>query len=189
MSKKGKIFSPTKQKVLLLLVGGLALGLARSPRQQKYIFQVLQKSWREIDRQYLYRIIREFKHERLVDYKEEGDSNIKVVITEKGREQTLRFNVDQMKIERPNSWDKIWRLVLFDIPETKRRARDALRIKLRELGFKEFQKSVFVLPYSCESEINFIAEFFEIRNYIHLAEVTKLSNDSKLRLHFDLPAE
>ena len=39
-------------------------------------------------------------------------------------------------------------------------------MKLKELGFLELQKSVLVLPYECEDEINFIMEVFLIRPFV-----------------------
>ena len=187
-SKRYKtITSPVKQKVLLLLAGGFSLGLTRSFRRQQYIFRQMKKEWREINRRYLYRIIKEFREDRLVDYRELIDCTIDLVITEAGKFQALRFDIDTMDIKQPTHWDGRWRVVLFDIPEKKRQARDALRDKLRDLGFFEFQKSVFIYPYPCEKEINFVIEFFEIRNYVHYAELSKLTNDAPLKLHFHLP--
>jgi len=49
-SNSKKITSPIKKKALLLLAGGLALGLARNPKSQKYVFNTLKRDWREIDR-------------------------------------------------------------------------------------------------------------------------------------------
>ncbi len=91
-----------------------------------------------------------------------------------------------MQIKKSAIWDRKWRVVFFDIPEKKRKARDALRNKLRELGFRELQKSVFVHPYSCQSEIDFIVEFFEIRPYVRYGELTNLTNEAELKLRFDL---
>ena len=56
--------------------------------------------------------------------------------------------------------------MLFDIPETKKTARDALRHKLRQLGCFQFHKSVFVHPAPCEDEIDFLAELFNIQEYV-----------------------
>ena len=44
-------------------------------------------------------------------------------------------------------WDKKWRLVIFDIPEKKRKARNALREKLIELGFGKWQRSIYISPH------------------------------------------
>ena len=140
-SKTGRskvISSPVKQKVLVLLAGGFSLGLTRSFRRQQYIFRQMKKEWREINRRYLYRIIKEFREDHLVDYRELADGTINLVITEAGKLQAIRFNIDVMEIKKPRHWDGQWRAVLFDIPEKKRRARDTLRDKLRDLGFFEF---------------------------------------------------
>jgi phenylacetic acid degradation operon negative regulatory protein len=51
------------------------------------------------------------------------------------------------------SWDKKWRMVIFDIPEVTRRDRDFLRSQLQWLGFLELQKSVWIFPYEIKSEL------------------------------------
>ncbi len=185
-SKKKKFSSPAKRKALLLLQAGVALGFAYSPRTQFFIFRELKKEWEKINRQYLYRIVREFKYERLVDWKEQNDGSIKVILTEKGEEWALQFNFEEMKIKKPLSWDGKWRVVLYDIPEKRKKAREALRKKIKELGFYEMQKSVFVFPYPCRDEIDFVTEFFEVRNFVHYGEMMNLSNEAKLKIHFNL---
>ena len=60
--------SPVKKKILLLLAGGVALGLARNPRTQKYILKTIHRDLKEIDRKYLAKIVKEFKEERLVEW-------------------------------------------------------------------------------------------------------------------------
>lgn len=184
--KKGKIYSPTKQKILLLLQAGVALGLNHSPRRQFWILKQIKKEWKEINRQYLYRIIREFKYDRLIDWKEKEDGSIEVVLTEGGKEWALKFNFEEMSIKRPATWDGKWRVVLYDIPEKRKAIREAMRKKLKELGFYELQKSVFVFPFPCKNEIDFIIEFFDARNFVHYGEISNLSNESKLKLYFDL---
>lgn len=184
--KEKKFTSPTKQKVLLLLQAGLALSLTPSPRRQFWILKELSKEWKKINRQYLYRIIHEFKYDRLVDWKEKEDGSIEVVLTEKGKKHALRFNFEEMKIQEPNTWDGKWRAVFFDIPEKKRGIRDALRNKLRDLKFYELQKSVFIHPFPCKDEVDFIVEFFNARNFVRYAEMANLTNEAHLKLHFDL---
>lgn len=184
--KSKKIYSPTKRKVLILLQAGLALGLTPSPKAHFYIFKELSKEWRDIDRQYLYRLVREFRYERLVDWKENADGSIKIVLSEAGKKKILEFNMEELQVKRPASWDGKWRAVLFDIPEKKRKARDSLRCKLRHLGFCEMQKSVFIFPYECRDEIDFIVEFFNIRPFVRYAELIKPTNEAELKLKFGL---
>jgi DNA-binding HxlR family transcriptional regulator len=184
--KEKKITSPIKKKVLLLIAGGLALGLARNPRSQKYIFKTLKMDWKEINKKYLYRIVKEFKEERLIDYKEKENGMVEIVLTEKGRKMVLKFDIDNMKIQKPFKWDKKWRVVFFDIPEKRRSERNILRDKLKELGFREIQKSVFVHPFPCLDEINFITEYFRLRNLVRYGEMINISNEEEFKLKFKL---
>ena len=181
-----KISSPIKQKVLLLLTAGVVLGLSRSFRNQRHILKVLPKAWKEINRQYLYRIIREFHRDRLVSYDEQSDGTINLVLTEEGKKRVLSFQIDQMEIKRPTEWNGKWSLVTYDIPEKNKPAREALRNKLKELGFYEWQKSVFVYPFPCRDEIDFIVEFFEIRSFVRYAELINPTNEAELKFHFEL---
>ncbi|MEK7505245.1 MAG: CRISPR-associated endonuclease Cas2 [Patescibacteria group bacterium] len=186
MRKKKKLSSPIKQKVLLLLASGLTLGLTRSAKKQWQILKNLSREWNFIDRRYLFQIIREFKLDRLISHTEKETGEVEIVITEKGQRHSLLFDPDKLKIVPPKHWDEKWRLVMFDIPETKKSARNALRLKLRELGFQEFQRSVFIHPHECEKEINFIVEFFEVRSYVRLITAEKITNEAELLLKFDL---
>lgn len=181
-----EIRSPIKRKVLLLLAGGIALGFANNPRSQRYAFKALRKDWHDIDRRYLYRVVNEFKNNRLVDYVEQKNGTTKIVLTEKGKLKTLEFKIDTIKIPKPLIWDKKWRMVMFDIPEKRRAERNILRNKLKDIGFKEIQKSVFLHPYPCFDEINFITEYYKLRNLVRFGEMINISNEEEFKLKFKL---
>lgn len=181
-----KISSPIKQKLLLILAAGLALSLTRSARKQFYILKSIPKEFRRIDRNYLWRILSEFHRDRLVNYREDKDGEITMTLSERGRKQILKLNLDQLEIKVPARWDKKWRLVIFDIPEKIKPAREALRDKLKDLGFFELQHSVWVWPYQCRDEINFIVEVFDIRQYVRLVEADSITNEADLLLRFNL---
>ncbi len=165
---------------------GLDISLNRTGKRQVKIISSIPKEFKSIDRQYLYRLLREFHHDRLVDWKEKNDGSILLTLSEKGKTTTNKFYPDRLIITTPKSWDKKWRIVIYDIPHKKRTARDALRRKLQELGFKEWQKSVFIYPYPCQDEINFIIEFFDVRPYVRYAELINPTNEAELKLHFKL---
>ena len=90
-----------------------------------------------------------------------------------------------MGVEKIN-WDGRWRLVIFDVPEKLRKGRDALREKLKDLGFYELQKSVFIFPYECKNEIDFLIEFFHLRKFVRYGILEKIDNDLHLRKVFGL---
>lgn len=186
MRVKVKIKSKTKKKILLLLLTGVVIGLSRSQSKTRYLLRKLPKAMRDINRDYLWRSVKEFHRERLVEYRENADGSISVVLSKEGERIAYTASLETLQIPTPARWDKRWRLVLFDIPEKKRLGRDALRQKLVELGFKEWQHSVFVYPYPCEKEIDFVAEVFDLRPYVRYAEVLYLTNEASLKLDFQL---
>jgi len=167
-------------------MGGTALCLRRSPKGMFRLLENIAKEWQKIDRAVLYRIVREFKRDRLVDYKEEKDGSVNIVLNKLGEKYAINCTLDEITLKMPNRWDEVWRIVIFDIPEKKKKAREALRAKLKELGFQELQKSVLVYPYECEDEIDFICEVFELRNNVRYIRAKYISNEAELKLKFSL---
>ena len=178
--------SATGQKILLLLLAGVALGLAYSPQRQARIVKELQHEWQKIDRKELENTIRQLYKSKIIETRENKDGTNTFVLSEKGRARALTYKFDEMKINPPERWDCKWRLVVFDVPEKKKPAREALRRKLRELGFYELQKSVLVFPYECKDEIDFIIEFFNMRPYVRFGVLETIDNDIHLRKVFSL---
>ncbi len=85
-------------------------------------------------------------------------------------------------------WDKRYRVVIFDIPVAKKGLRDKLRRAVRDSGFLQIQKSVWLHPYDCEDLIALIKADLHIGNNVTYMIVEKIENDSHIRKHFKLPA-
>ena len=112
------------------------------------------------------------------------DNNEVVEITKAGKKKVLEYNLNDMKLKKPLKWDGWWRVVMFDIPQPKKRARDAVSRKIRELGMYPIQKSVFVSPYVCKNEIDFIGEFFGVREHIIYMKAKEIEGVGKLKEYF-----
>lgn len=177
--------STLTQKILLLLLGGIAFGYSYTSRRQWRVLKEIAQAWREIDREKLRYEIRKLYQSKLIEKKENPDGSYTIVLTSRGKLKALTYHFEKMKIERSN-WDEKWRGVIFDIPERLRSGRDALRDKLKELGFYELQKSVFVFPYECKNEIDFIIEFFDLRKYVRFAVIDSIDNELHLKKIFNL---
>jgi DNA-binding transcriptional regulator PaaX len=97
-----------------------------------------------------------------------------------------------LKIERSDwrkkSWDGKWKIVIFDIPEAKRRERNIFRSFLKRKGFVRLQNSVFVSPYANFEELDFIRKEYKIEKYVNLlvSKSASVDDDSLLRKHFKL---
>ena len=106
-----------------------------------------------------------------------------IEITEAGR-QVLEDGVSLKK--KKQRWDKRWRMVMFDIPERRRKVRDTLRATLEGHGFIRLQDSAWVYPYDCEDFIALLKTDLQSGDTILYLIVETIENDSHLKEHFGL---
>ena len=185
-SRKQPRMGETKQKVLLLLFGGLALGLSRSPKQYFRIVKEIGREWKEINRQSLDRAVRSLYKSRLVEIKNNSNSTTTMILSKEGKKIALGYDIFNMKIKKPKNWDYRWRILMFDVPEKMKKIREAFRMHLKQMGFYEFQKSVFVHPYPCQDEFEYIVEFYNARRYMRFVVADEIDNVLELKKHFGL---
>lgn len=182
LDSDSKYATPTKVVLAILAISGIVFTVAVAPN----VFQILgkyKKSKRYSQKQ-ISNAYGSLKRMGFIEVVKEDGDKIKVKLTNKGRERIKEFSVDALAIPRPAHWDKKWRIVIFDIPNKFTRARNALRIKLQELGFYQLQKSVWVYPYDCEDEILFIANFFKVERFVEILTVEKLLHGNKVKQIF-----
>jgi DNA-binding transcriptional regulator PaaX len=125
------------------------------------------------------------KEKGLIGTSKEGDKTV-VHLTKEGQMKVLKYKFEDISVKKPAKWDKKWRIVVFDIPEKYKAARDALVQKLKELGFVSVQKSVWVYPYPCTDEIDFITEIFNIRRFVRLVTAESIDRQQDLQKAFSL---
>lgn len=176
----------TGQKVLLLLLAGTVIGLATSPRGQFRILKSVQKDWERINRRALYQSIRNLYKSNLVDAKDNTDGTTTFILNKSGKQKALSYKLEEMKIPPMKKWDNKWRLIIFDIPEKYKKGRDALAKTLKNMGCYSFQKSVFIHPFECENEIDFVVEFFNLRPYVRFIVAERIDNELHLKKLFKL---
>ena len=124
------------------------------------------------------------KKRKLVKLIKKGNKTA-FLLTEKGKKRKLQYDLENIIISKQLVWDKKWRLLMFDIPESNKVSREMLREKIKQLGFLQFQKSIWVYPYPCENEIDFIAENFSVAQCLTLLTV-QIDDDQPLRARFQL---
>lgn len=170
------------------LVGVVIVGVFAAPGILK-VFAEYDKHTRYArrqERQKFYKAIHHLRKNRLIIVQEDKNGTYAVQLTEKGKRVVKNFEFENLQIPKAPQWDGVWRIVLFDIPKNRNRARDALRQKLRVLGFLKFQESAWAFPYPCSQEIEFIVEFFKVYPYVQIIEAQKVQNDLALRKYFKL---
>lgn len=186
----GRYRELTKDVLLYLATAGAITIAATSPyfllNISREILQNKKYFKEKLDERKIARLIERLKRNRLIILSEKNGT-FKVELTEKGKRKIKEIQFENLKIEKPAVWDKKWRVVIFDIPDKhKKGARDALREKLKELDFYPLQKSVWAYPYSCEKEIQFLCELFDIILFVNILIAENIYNDIRLRKYFRL---
>jgi len=146
--------------------------MAKNRRKERY--ENYQQLWKNFNK---------LKKRGELEFVHEEDGYLVYRPTKKGKEKIKKFIVDEMILEKPKKWDGKWRLIIFDIPEWNRKARAALREKLQEMGFYQCQKSVWIHPFPCMEEIEFLKSFFNIKPFVKLFLVEEMT-DGKTLYHF-----
>lgn len=118
---------------------------------------------------------------------EKRDGKSYARITPTGRE-ALAFEEQKANLssKKKRRWDKRWRVIIFDIPERRRKVRDRLRITMSKLGFIRLQDSVWVYPYDCEDLIALLKANLKIGLAVLYMIVEHIENDKHLREQFNL---
>lgn len=175
----------------LLLAGGVLIFASINPVYGTKLIENLIKAYfrrKRFEREKFLRDLKNLQVRKLIDYRELPNGDLKIVLTKAGRKigerLELNCNLDNLKLNIEKKWDSRWRMIIFDIPDHQKTSRDALREKLRQLNFYPIQESVFITPYECEKEIEFICAVFDIRRYVLLFYISSFEGEEKLRHYF-----
>jgi CRISPR-associated endonuclease Cas2 len=176
-----------QQKIILLLLAGLALSLTQSPRKQWHVlFHELPKEWRTLNRQALNRSLNALRDSHLVTFKQKNTKHAFVSLTSLGRKRANILSLKAVRSLKQGEWDGTWYMVMFDIKEDKKKKRDAFRYYLHKLNFYEYQKSVFVTPYKCRDEIEYLKSVWDVTDGVNLIEVKKSDDEDRVKRHFNM---
>ena len=183
---KGIRLGKNQKKIATLLLGGVVLSLSATPKKQFQILGEIHDEFKNFDERFLKRSIKALYESKVIKCKENKDGIITLVLSDEGKKRAISYNIDNIEIKKPKRWDGKWRFVLFDVPERKRVIRNALRHHLKTIGFFEFQKSVFVQPYDCVDEIDYIIEMNEAREFVRFIVADSVDNELHLKKFFNL---
>jgi len=110
----------------------------------------------------------------------------RLLVTGKGKEKTWSYLAEDMEIKPVKKWDKKWRILMFDIPETKSKIRREVSWKIKDIGMKSIQNSVFTSPFPCTKEIDKIAHHYNIKEFFIYAEADTIETNQDLIKYFGL---
>jgi len=180
MGNNEEIVKLTARQILMFLVDFAVVSYSmahKSPMARKSVNDYWR--WRRFDRARFSSSIYRLKKQKLIRVYIEGKEKY-LELTPKGLARLRKYTIDQIEIERPKVWDRQWRIVIFDIPDRKRVFRDILRRKLERLGFILLQESVFIFPFECKREIDYICDYYLIKPYLKYIVADILEGDQDL---------
>ena len=179
-------FGAVQKKVLLLLLGGVALSVNLSAMGSYKIFKSLRKDWKKIDNKNLGRTLSRLTNEKLLNEVAQPDGSFKLTLTKQGEKQARLLDLlgRSIHFKEQNTWDKKWRIVLFDIPEDYHAFRDVFREHLRALSFYKLQHSVFLTPYPCEKELAQLIHLYGAEHYVRIITAIRIDNEDRIKIFF-----
>lgn len=177
-NKSQKILGITKSVLAILLEGSTVTMRAFFAHPYSHIFCNHNKK-----RDY-YRTLDRLKKRGLI--KKSSDT---FRLTRKGEKEAFFAHLDTQALlykPRKRKWDGQWRMIIFDIPEKKRKYRDYLRQMLKTLGFKELQKSIWVTPYPIPDFLKELLWEEKMKHFTRFITIKEIDYDKDLRRVFNL---
>lgn len=114
--------------------------------------------------------------------------NDKLRITQRGRMYLLKCLSlrERKELNKNKKWDGKWRVIIFDVPESRRFDRNSIRHALISIGFLRLQDSVWIYPYNCEDLVSLLKGDTETGEDVLYMIVEALENDDEIKKHFGL---
>ncbi len=139
----------------------------------------------KFDKVRLWLILHRLERQKDVEISETAGGETTVKLTEKGRVRFLKYKLEQMPQSfAKKNWDGRWRIIVFDVPEKERGKRDNFRNFLNSLKFYQLQESVYLAPYPCEKEIEFLRQYYGLGKKVQVLVSSGLEDDSAYKAYF-----
>jgi len=103
-----------------------------------------------------------------------------VELLPKGREKIKNYLIQDLEIPKLEKWDRKWRIVIYDISDDKKNEREFIRRKLEVLGFLKIQESVWVYPFDCSNEIDFLKGLFFLSPHVQYIVAERIETEINL---------
>lgn len=141
----------------------------------------------KIPRTKIRRALKRLEKRKIIALEQKG-RKVEVLVLEEGKIEVLKYSIKRLLElkSKKKKWSGKWFLVVFDVPEEERNKRNYLRGFLREIGFYQYQQSVYVYPYECEKEVDLIKKMVEGGKYISYIVAERLEKEGSLKNRFGL---
>jgi len=135
------------------------------------------------------RTLKQLEKRKILNLETKGNK-VYVEVKDLWNTEIIKYSIQSLlELKRKNKWIGKWFLVIFDVPEVQRNKRRYLRDFLKEIGFYQYQQSVYVFPYECEKEVILIKKIIEGGKYLSYIVADKIEYENRLKTYFHLPID
>lgn len=197
MNKDSNELINPKVKDVLILVGVLgfvaaSIVMPNLPLVLKPILDVKkrkdlqhrEKLWKMYNPYELKKLLKRLHQQKDIEFIDNKDGTV-IRLTDKGKTKFLKYRLDEMHLQT-QKWDGRWRLIIYDVPHFKKTEREMFRRFLKSMAFYQLQESVYLTPFNCYDEIEYLRTYFGVVEEVIYLTVNELENDSAYRQYFGI---
>ena len=118
----------------------------------------------------------------------EGGQSEYARLTPKGRQKLASIKLDSRESLANPNWDGKWRVILVDLPESRKAERESLRYLLKKAGFIMLKNSAWVSPFPFEFMFQNIKKDFGLTSELMIIVTPTIDAETEtaLRIAFNL---
>ncbi len=120
-------------------------------------------------------VLRRLRERGLIDFV--GSTALIFKLTDSGKDKALWVKMTELE----EKWDGKWRIIIWDIPEKRREVRNLLRGKLKKLGFRQFQKSVWGSKKNCTKILRKFIKQIGIEDWVMVIESENIGDITEIK--------
>lgn len=144
-----------------------------------------QREWARFNPWLLKQTLKRLHQQKIVKVVDTENGPV-VQLTKKGQTKYLKFQLEDMMVKTPPRWDGKWRMIIYDIGLNKKKSQEIFRGVLKRLKFYQLQKSVYLTPFPCKEEIEFLRQYYEIGEDVFYCVAEQIENDEAFRKYFNV---
>lgn len=143
-----------------------------------------ENEWKKFNTWRLKQLLKRMHQQKLVDVVEQDEGHL-VKISDNGKKKLLKFNLDEMEL-KDKKWDGKWRIIIYDILTGKKKQANLFRRTLKRLKFFQLQRSVYITPFKCYDEIEYLRQICAVDREVIILTVSGLENEKAYKEYFGI---
>lgn len=116
-------------------------------------------------------------------------NDVRLFLSSLGKKKVEQIKFESLSVTKSKRWDGKWWQVAADIPTKEcRQGADALRYKLKQMGFCSLQRTLWFYPYDPRKQIEIVAEHYGISKFVTVMEINRMDvqDEKVLKKYFNL---